>query len=286
MKPVIKVQRYYHLLLMRDDREVMGFRMHRNTLRTLILFFFLFVGTGAAGIAFGVTMWQKNDELLLLCNLNETELTQAKSQLAELSTVRSLMEATNTPSPLAINQEINTASATQSAAQPSSNATRLLATVSTPEENLANATTTNATNATAVAGESGEAAAPPQETTDPRATPLISHDSSPVRINSFQASPTGQSSLRIRYDLVNATSPEITVRGTASYRVILQNGTEHDLVPQQDDDARFAISRMKPVETVARLPQGVNANKVQKVFVTITMDNGSIFHEIYAVSSR
>ena len=269
---------------MRDDREVMGFRMHRNTLRTLVVLFCIFVAIGAGGIAFGVTMWQKNDELRLLCNINESELSQAKSQLEELSNVRSLMTATNTPSPFAINQEINTAGTIQPSTQISSNATRLLATLSTPETNLVNATQT--TNATLATNSTSETAVPPQETTDPRASLLISHDSSPIRINTFQALPIGQSTMRIRYDLVNANSPEVTVRGTASYRVILQNGTEHDLAPQQEDDVRFAISRMKPVEIVGRLPQGVNANKVQKVFVTITMDNGSVFHDVFAIASR
>lgn len=286
MKPVIKVQRHYHLLLMRDDKEVVGLKVHNTLLRILLGLFCLFLALGGGGIAFGLSMWNQNQNLKSIRTTNEAELAQARIQLEELSNVKSLLLASSGLSPLTINQEINIP-AQDSSMLSETNATQRLNSTPTPQEALANATASSAThsNATSAVLGPGNGHIPGVNATEPAPKfSSLSDDASPMRINNFTSYVVSQTAIRIRYDLVSAAQDAI--RGTAKYTAIMSDGTVYDMTPQYNDDARFAISRMKRMDTTARLPQETNARGISSIRMTIVLDNGEAYQGSYDMTSR
>ena len=282
MKPVIKKQIYYSVLIMRDDTSVRTMRV-RGSVITFFLAFSLFLLTGGGiGIWGGLHYWEKYGALSERHQQQERELSEARLQLERYVNYDTLLEAANETVPLlAKNEEIRAISpvlrlqnSTQVPLLPAQNGTQLVAVL--PGMAASNATLAQI-NATMPAPDAVLIDQEPQ----PPPIPLIS--SGPLRINGFNARIGSQQRLRVRYELSTVPSDELKfISGTAKYSVI-SNDKEVDL-PADFGDTRFSISRMKLMEVHLRLPQGVVAKDINQLYVFLDLDDGQTYKEAYPLS--
>jgi hypothetical protein len=292
MKPVIKKQTYYSLLLMRDDGGVRSIRMKNTTLRFLVILFFLFIFTGGAGIGLGVHYWKRYAEFIPEYREKERALAEALPELIRLQSIEAvLLEQSNGTLSMTMNTElgVETPDSVLLTAQANGNASR-----------GNNATAETAANATVadIQADSRNATAPLSNATAQTDTvasqtaaepgvPAISGENSPVRVNEFSAQATSQQSLRIRYDLSVSRFAETgqdngPISGSAKYIVVFSNGTRLDLPQNNPSNARFAISRMKPMMATSRLPQGYSTADIQQVDVFIEVNGDGVYAERFS----
>lgn len=285
MKPVIKRQIYYSMLLMRDDTSVKTLRVRGGVITFFIVFLLLVILGGAGGIWGGLHYWKKYVRLSERQQAQERELAEARLQLERYVNYDTLLEAANGSAPLAKNEEIGAAAAaartqnsTQAALAPAQNATWPEAAV------VQGKTGTNATmpqhNATAPAPALADQAASVGSS-----VPLISSEASPLRINGFVGRVVGLQRMRVRYELSTVPSEDQrTISGTAKYFVVLADGAEVEIPVQDISDARFAISRMKLMEASLRLPQGLAAKDISQLYVSLELEEGKAYREAYPVT--
>ena len=274
MKPVIQKQNYHNLLLLRDDREVLSMRVGNAFLRFLIVFAVCLVVFGSIGIGAGYYFWQESNNLQEQHKKNEIELARARLQLEQLSNVKSLLTATNASVPLPKNEEVPVPAVLKTEAPfQHVNATTLVTAEDKPAE-------TNATIKLAQAN-----ATKPTPTEKNANAQSIDSTKSPVRVNNFTSRATGQSTLRIRYELVVAEA-DTPVRGSARYAAIFTNGTIQDIAPQSPDDSRFSINRMKNMESTARLAAGQAAKNVKAIRIIVELEGGESFQDDFALPSQ
>ena len=287
MKPVIKKQVYYSMLLMRDDTSVKTLRVRGGTITFLFVFLLLIILGGAGGIWGGLHYWKKYAQLSERQQAQDRELAEARLQLERYVNYDTLLEAANGSAPLAKNEEIGAAAAaartqnaTQAAQVSARNATRpesaavqgkAGANATLPQHNA-----TTLAQATALADPAGPQTSP---------VPLISSDASPLRINGFVGRVVGLQRVRVRYELSTVPSEEQrTISGTAKYFVVLADGAEVEIPVQDTSDARFAISRMKLMEASLRLPQGLAAKDISQLHVSLELEEGKAYREAYPVT--
>ena len=294
MKPVIKKQTHYSVLLMRDDGEVRSFRMKNTTLRFLVLLFLGFMLVGSAGIGAGYHYWKRYAEFMPEYRNNERELAETRRELMDLRNLKAVVTAQNNGTlPVTMNTEVGVET-------PMGIAT---ATVNgNGNGNGSNAVSSGPVNgagqdgAVAFADESGAGLVLANATAGvdtgfaltgaDSAPPSLSGDSCPVRVNEFSAQATSQQTLRIRYDLSVSQFTETgqdngPVAGSAKYIAVFTNGTRLDLAQQSPVNARFAISRMKPMMATSRLPQGYTTADIAKLDIVIELTNGGSYKETY-----
>ena len=296
MKPRIKKQTHYSVLLMRDDGEVRSFRMKNTTLRALVTLFLTFLLVGAGGIGVGVHYWKRFSELAPEYRDNERALADARRELADLRNIKAVASAqSNGGLTAAMNTEVGVdAPAGAGAAPAPSGAVNATA----GETGGVAALTGNAGmgNGTAAASRGGTGDSPVNEALEGGASlaqtsaegtvPSLSADNCPVRLNEFSAQATSQQTLRIRYDLSVSKFAETgqdngTVVGSAKYVAVFTNGTRLDLAQQSPVNARFAISRMKPMLATSRLPQGYTTAGIERLDVFIELADGVVYKETY-----
>ena len=288
MKPVIKKQVYYSMLLMRDDTSVKTLRVRGGAITFFLFFLLLIILAGAGGIWGGLHYWKKYAQLSERQQVQERELAEARLQLERYVNYDTLLEAANGSSaPRAKNEEIGAAAAaartqnaTQAALVPAQNSTR-------PDAAVVQAkAATNATlpqhNATALVPATALA---DQGASKNSSMPLISSGSSPLRINGFIGRVVGPQRVRVRYELSTVPSDEQrTIAGTAKYIAVFADGAEVEIPVQEVSDARFAISRMKLMEASLRLPQGLAAKDINQLHVSLELEEGKTYRETYPVT--
>lgn len=276
MKPVIKKNKFYNLILMRDDSAAYSFRMSGVTLKILLSLFSLFTLCGAGGIAGGVYYWKKYRVVQHEHKQQEGELRQARTELDRLINFQSVMNAGNNDILQAKNEEVG---------------------VDAPVNRMHNATDTAEGDAIGIlehtdpiipavnATRTVETASTTPATQEENGSLLLSSPDSPLRINSFSLRVTGRQQVRITYDLSAARQDESrTLTGTTRYRAFHTNGTAADLTPLDNDGARFSIQRRKPMTLYAAPPQGQTTQGIERVEVLIDLSDGTAYHEIFDIT--
>ncbi|MCL1939259.1 MAG: hypothetical protein FWG04_01175 [Desulfovibrionaceae bacterium] len=296
MKPVIKKQTHYSVLLMRDDTETRKYRVHSRTLRFLVWFFLLLVAGGAAGITGGVHYWKKYRTMVERYDAQEREVSEMKLQLERLVTLETLLSASNGAVPQARHAEVGVSQTPV----PVRNATAgntplngaLAAHNATASGSLtagagAHNATIPAVNATARAAQqvAGNATALDNliQARD-FSHPQISDQESPLRVTGFNGRATGQQRLRISYELsAEGNDEQRMISGQARYFAVFSNGTRMELSAYDSEGSRFSITRMKLMQNSVRLPQGYRASDVEKIDVLIELNEGKKFEERFGV---
>jgi hypothetical protein len=289
--PVIKKQTHYNLLLMRDDSEARTFRLHGNLLRFLLYFLILLLLAGSAGIAGGVYYFGKYRALSAKHGEREKELAEVKLQLERLANLESLLAARNGNPLQAKNEEVgaspvaarqqNATARNDSVA--SRNASMGGLTAILPAGNAtAPLLAASAVNATSVASAASSANATAVSGAAQSASKSLESEDSPVRISMFSARAGGPQRLRISYELSTANPEELrTVSGAVRYYAVFANGTRLELPLQDIDGTRFSILRMKPMQNLARLPQGHSTSDIASIDLYVDIADGESFHQTF-----
>ncbi len=287
MKPVIKKQSHYNLLIMRDDdTQARTYRVHGRWLRLFFYLLLVLMLGGAAGISGGVHYWKKYRMLSARFDNQEREVSDMRLQLERLVTLETVISASNGTIPQARHAEIGV--------MPVSNATApgisANATAAASQSVLAGEKTRNATlltvNATIGAADKTMSAGNATRTENRAASlPQISGGQSPLRIAGFSCRATGQQRLRISYELSTEFNEEQRmISGMVKYFAVFASGARLELSAYESDGSRFSITRMKLMQSSARLPQGYMAGEVRKVDVQIELSDGSKFEERFDVN--
>ena len=295
MKPVIKKQTHYSLLLMRDDAEAKTFRVPSKLLRFFIWFFLLLLVGGGGGIYGGLHYWNKYRVLVGRYDTQEREANEMRLQLEQLVTYKTVLNASNNATvPMARHTEVGVSGPTST----SRNATATVVNATTVTMNAtrrANSTLAGSANATLGSSNAtrhnnatygGPVNATSSQTQEP-AVPSISSEDSPLRITGFNGRATGQQRLRISYELsTEGNEEQRMISGMARYFAVFSNGTRLELSAYDSDGSRFSITRMKLMQSSARLPQGYRAGDVEKIDVVIELSEGKKFEDRYEVSGN
>lgn len=286
MKPVIKRQTHYSVLFMRDDSEARTFRMHSRTLRFLICAFLLLVVGGGAGIAGGVHYWKKYRALSERYEVQEKESGEMRLQLERLVALETVISASNGTVPQSRHAVVGLAGQTNASQNlHHTNATGRVQNATVQAGPIRGNGTQSVDAALSDAPESGDAASgntgdEPDAAAGGEGYPLVSSQASPLRISAFIGRPSGQQRLRISYELfAEGNDEQRTISGVARYFAIFANGTRVEMPAQDNDGARFAITRMKQMQSWARLPQGYKANDVQQLDILIELSENEKYVE-------
>ncbi len=324
MKPVIKKQTHYSLMLMRDDGDVRSCRIRNTTVRFFIIIFTIILLVGSAGIGIGVHYWKRYAAFLPELTAARQELAETRTELAELRNLQAVVRARNggrVPL-LAQNTEVGVAAPESSArtagmngrsgsenaaASPAGDdsATPVAENTSDlPQTQPPNGDTpagTDAANAdepqspppTGPTGQNGASGTNGQDAAGADAGHLaISNEASPVRVSALSMRASGQQSVTLRYEL--SVSPEIMdtpegrqpVVGRASYKAIMADGKEVALQLQSQSNAFFSILRMKPMTASVRLPDAYTADNIAQIAVVIAVNGGNTFQENYPFTQQ
>lgn len=288
MKPIIKKQSHYNMLLMRDDSAVRSMRVKGSTITAFVVFILLIAVGGAGGIWGGLHFWQKYVALSELHERQERELSEARLQLERYVNYETLLEAANGGGPRAKNEEIGAVSSTRNATQAVPVASAAVSTPGAPAVSTSgggaegNAGVESATTAPA-AGATPQAVEPPPSPKVP-ALPLISSSTSPLRVNAFTGRVLNSQRLRVRYELLTAVSEgQKSFSGAAKYFAVFADGKQAELPVPDISDARFSISRMKVMDANIRMPQGINARDITQISVILELDGGTAYQELFPV---
>lgn len=278
MKPVIKKQTHYSMLLMRDDTSVRTLRVRGYIIVVFLVFLLLVFVGGGVGIWGGMHYWKKYDALSERHKQQERELGEARVQLERYVNYDTLLEASNgTAAPLAKNEEIG-ATAPAPRMQNATQASQAAFPPAQPLKAGLNATLAQS-NSTVLA----PAVTTAEQTPKAPPVPLIS--SGPLRVNGFSGRIASPQRLRIRYELSTVPSDEQrTISGTAKYFAVFASGAEVELPVQEAGDARFSISRMKLMDANLRLPQGAVAKDITQLYVSLELDEGKAYREAFPIS--
>jgi hypothetical protein len=289
MKPVIKKQTHYNILFMTDDGAAKTYRMRAGFLRFLILFPMVLVLLGGAVVAAGVHYGKNYLELRSGYAKQEKEISEMRLQLERLTNLETLLSASSGSGamPLAKHEEVGMSStaragnATAATAPESGNATSQ----ELPLEEGASPSDADAAVALGENGASVEGGPASVPASVASTLPLLSSDESPVHISNFSGRPIGQQRVRIRYELSASHNEEgKMLSGLARHFAIFNNGDRAELPSQDNADIRFAITRMKPMEATARLPQGYETKDIKQIDVVIVVEDVGSFHDYFELT--
>ncbi|MDR1684890.1 MAG: hypothetical protein LBR82_00340 [Desulfovibrio sp.] len=294
MKPVIKKQTHYRVLLMRDDKESRTFSVRCGLLHFCAGLFLVMLLFGGGGIYGGLHFFTKYRELAAVQESRERENAEMRLQLERLVNLESLLKAGNDSPPQAKHTEVGTpdlpargtAAANPPAPGPAERVTAAAAAPAAAGSAPVPATTSKPADTPPVQAESRAAEdksespaeerrdAPTETETDARAktgdgfAPLAG-EGSPLRVNEFSARNYGSMRLRISYELSTVTDGQRTVTGAAKYAAVTADGTRVDLPLQDQESSRFAIARMKPMQNTVRLPAGLKPDGITSIDILI-----------------
>ena len=292
MEPVIKRNPYHHVLLMRDDKEVVSFKVHNKVLWYSIIISVLCITLGITGIIYGLYSWEKSHSLKTRYAQVTAELSDAKLQLEKLINLQSLMSTSDFPEPVFKFDEIQLKPIIEQTAPDflTPQGKNETDTQKNSDGSSTNAVTSHLAQAGAATLTGTQAETPVTGNTSPQASGAdakatkssIESEQCPLRITNFVNKPGPQNRIQIAFDLVT-TRQDAFVRGATTYQVTLQDGRSLPVTPTFLDDTKFAITRMKNFDLTADLPEKVTIQSVKEVTVFITLDSGETFNASYPI---
>lgn len=301
--PKIEKSTHYNVIMMSDDGEAKTYRMRRGTIRFLLFFPFLMLLLGGGVIAGGVYFSKDYFKLKTELAQQDGELNQMRTRLQKLKHYEALLTASSGASPVAKHEEIGVAPSRgqSSPSAPESSETEPPGNANSTAE--ASASDAAAPEPTAPNGQEEEAApesaapvaeaAQTQTTAPAEALPdldfnsmdKLSGNKSPLRVSDFTARTLGQQRVRIRYDLTSAGKPGVkTISGLARHFAVFADGKRAELPLPDNGETRFSLTRLRPMEATARLPQGFDTKDIKKIDVVIVTDEYGVFHDLYDVT--
>jgi Predicted membrane protein len=294
----IEKNKYYNIIFMGDDGRARTYRLRRGLLRFLIYFPLLILLLSGGAIAGGVYFSKYHFDLVAEKNKQDKEISEMRLQLERLTNLEKLLSARPGTAPLAKYEEIGV---TPSSDQPQEETSEPEAPVAEAE---APAQETADPDPEPIAGEEEEAPvqdhisfaelAPQADQTPPAevAPELdfasmgnLSGNKSPLRVAGFSARPLGQQRVRIRYEITSTNRPGIkSISGLARHFAVFTDGQKAELPLPDNGENRFSLTRLRPMEATARLPQGFDTKDIKKIDVVIITDEYGTFHDLFDVT--
>ncbi len=289
MKPVIKKETVYSVLLMRDDCGVRRFRLRAFWLKFLFCFLALVFAAAGAGGYLAYNYKKKYNDLQDERRDLEQQLAETRRRLEPLIYLEKIQEVSQNrfaaagigvasgtgPAGAAGINGVSSVSPGYSGAGDASmsaaNQTRRAASIM-PVAPPANATTPgaafggaglataagNQTRPAAVVGNATAAAAP--------------YDGHPAKITNMSLRASGNTRIRMSFDL-NNQDPQLLLNGRVTLAVITNAGATAEITQVDRADLSFRINNYKKVSTTFALPSNLAVTDVASVLITLSGDN-------------
>ena len=262
----------YSVLLMRDDSPVRSLRMQRGTLRLLCFFLLVVFGVGVAGSLLAVRYMDRYYSLQQEFKGMQQQFTEARLHLEQLTNVKTLVEQTEVEVEPARNVEVGAEPQTLEAT-PGRNGLTANATALQRNASLI-VGQNNASSPLPTEGAVGVEPAPPTpEEPSFTSLPELTGAQMPIRIAGFTWRAQGEKRLRLRFDLSTQSGKQAS--GVMHFYGIRKNGQAVALTLENEEDARFAISRMKPIEALVLLPEGTPLASFTELKVLVELEGGA-----------
>ena len=275
MKPVIKKQHIYSVLLMRDDSTVKRFRIRAVWIKIVAWLALLLCLAAVAGGWGTYHYWKKYSLLQGEFRLAEQEVRESRPKLERLANLEKILQTDAALTPAVMSGVEAEAAAPKGAPMPQGmrgatangrNATNQTLPATNQPLAAANQTMPPANPAMAAANQTQTASPAAQEASD-----SVDASGHPAKIANMSLRASGTNRIRISFDLMNQ-NPQQTLNGRANLAVVKKNGDVHEVTNVERDDLRFLISRYKKIITNFSLPADVAASDVGAVQVSIDSD--------------
>ena len=297
----LEKNKYYNIIFMGDDGRARTYRLRRGVLRLLIYFPLLILLLSGGVIAGGVYFSKYHFNLMAEKSKQDREISEMRLQLERLTNLEKLLSARPGAATLAKYEEVGVP---PSADQPQEEASEPVAPVA--EAEVPAQVTADPDPDPEPTDEMQEEPpaqdrfislaelAPPVDSIPPaEAAPKLdfasmnslSGDKSPLRLAGFSARPLGQQRVRIRYEITSSNRPGIkSISGLARHFAVFADGQKAELPLPDNGENRFSLTRLRPMEATARLPQGLDTKDIKKIDVVIITDEYGTFHDLFDVT--
>lgn len=294
----IEKNTHYNVILMGDDGRARTYRLRRGTVRFLVYFPFLMMLVAGGIIAGAVYFSKYYFDLVAEREEQDRQISEIRLKLQRLEPFEKLLSTAPGAAPLAKHEEIGL-TPPKELAPPVSEQPPQAPEETAPEQVPDSAATGEFQDQGEAAGEeqAGESAetSEPQQNAAQVSLPLpeldfstmgkLSGNKSPLRVAAFTARTLGQQRVRIRYELTSANKPGIkSISGLARHFAVFSDGSKTELPLPDNGETRFSITRMKPMEATARLPQGLDTKDIKNIDVVIVTDDYGTFHDLFDVT--
>ncbi len=294
LEPVVKKSSSYSVLFLRDDSGVVRFRLKPGWIKFLAFLLVVFCGaSGASGYA-AHYYWKKYQTLQLERMELAEKLGENRRQLGRFAGMEKIKESTLPRSTMAgvtsiagghegpENQE-NGETVIASDAAPNGTAPHGNGAAPEPGEPASSTPPETAGSTPPVPDPVGSGSPPgdhPAAGTVAEAagqTAQVSpgtEEEHPALITEVLVRPAGSKTFRLAFDLSNRDQ-QVTLNGRVNLAVGTKNGDRHEVTQVSRDTLRFIINRYKRVNTSFILPDGVSADDVTQLFLTVVADDQS-----------
>jgi len=295
----IEKNKYYNIIFMGDDGRARTYRLRRGLLRFLIYFPLLILLLSGGAIAGGVYFSKYHFDLVAEKNKQDKEISEMRLQLERLTNLEKLLSARPGTAPLAKYEEIGVPPSSDQPQEETSEPEAPVAEADAPAQETADPDP----EPTAEMEEEHPAqdriislaelapqvdSIPPAETApklDFASMESLSGNKSPLRVAGFSARPLGQQRVRIRYEITSTNRPGIkNISGLARHFAVFADGQKAELPLPDNGENRFSLTRLRPMEATARLPQGLDTKDIKKIDVVIITDEYGTFHDLFDVT--
>ncbi len=288
-KAKIKKRIVYSVLFMRDDSDVLRFRMSAFWLKFFVYFIILLFAVSAGASFLSYHYWRKTVVLESRIMTQEAQLKPLQEQMGRLDRLSSFAQAIDSQPPgelRPILQEMGNSNATTKS-QPEAdllnggavNGSQSNSTKSVNGTDAASLGLT-ASNATSAGQPTGLSEANAENQMEAKTNGTASESSAvandELKVNNFVARFSGRNKLRINFDLNNIDTQR-SISGQV--RVSLLDSSQQVVAIKPDkDNTGFKITFSKEFALIYSLPEGMGASSVSGFLLEVEDSSGAVIH--------
>lgn len=292
-KAKIKKRIIYSILFMRDDSDVLRFRMSSFWLKFFVYFIILLLAVAAGASFLTYHYWNKTSVLEARLMTQEAEFKPMQEQMGRLGRLSSFAQAIDSQPPgelRPILQELGNSNATAksqvdndlhggSDSGKSGNGTDAIT-----APNGGNATGTQDPALTDAANADGSAGLGGNATGNATGSDNTGFDNDDLRVNNFTARFVGRNKVRVNFDLNNIDTQR-SVAGQV--RISLVDSSQQVVAIKPDkDNTGFKITFSKEFILLYTLPEGMTAADISGFLLEVEDSSGAVVHkEVFAATA-
>ena len=264
-EPLVKHDNSFSIFVLRNDCNMLRFKVGSFWIKTFLLFFALFtIASGISGYA-AHYYWKKYTNLQRERSELTAKLGENRRQLGRFAGIEIIQETAQPRSAMSgivvasgDKEDIAPAAPPLETPETAGHTPQPVAPPAVAAPSLAPATVTEGTPHPAADNTSGRGGQ--EEELKP----------STASIDDVTFRAAGPQRIRLSFDLSNK-EPQFTLNGRVGLAVTTKDGDRHEITDVSRSSLRFLISRFKRVNTTFTLPDGVSPDKVKTVHILITV---------------
>ena len=268
--PVIKQDSSFSIILLRNERKAVHFKLNSFLVKSFILFFLLFsAASGTAGYA-AHYYWKKYTNLQRERSELAAKLGENRRQLGRFAGIELIQETQSRTSMSGVGVAAN-GKTSNGPTQGDPARVEMPQSAVTPAVPVAELPATQTLSAATAPSPGPE---PSRGTSDTTGQGGREEDLKPntAVVADVTLRPSGPQRINLSFDLSNK-EPQANLNGRATLTISTKNGEKHEITDVSRSSLRFIISRYKRINATFNLPEGIRADDVETVHITINTAN-------------